>query len=374
MTTSPDTVRPADTVHQADAASAARPAALTEQTPAPGATFGEATRTPSRTPRPDFADEPTSTFQRFLVGLFVAVPLVALIAAIPLMWGWGLDWHAVVIALVFYWVSGLGVTVGYHRYFTHGSFKAKTGLRVAMAIAGSLAIEGPVITWVSDHRRHHKFSDREGDPHSPWRYGEDWKALTKGLAYAHIGWLFDPHKTSQEKFSPDLLADQRIRRVDHQFPALVAISLLLPALIGGLWGLSWQGALTAFFWASLVRIALLHHVTWSINSVCHFFGRRRFAVEDESRNVFWLAPFSMGEAWHHNHHAFPTSAFHGLRFWERVTDPTGLLIVLLEKLGLVWNVVRISPERQAAKLAAGSGSYPSSSGAIVSPAPSRAAQ
>jgi stearoyl-CoA desaturase (delta-9 desaturase) len=166
----------------------------------------------------------------------------------------------VIIAAVFYTISGLGVTVGYHRYFTHGSFKANTGLRVALAIAGSLAMEGPVITWVSDHRRHHKYSDREGDPHSPWRYGTDTRALAKGLAYAHIGWLFDPNQTSQEKFSPDLLADKRIKAVDKAFGPLVAVSLLLPALIGGLWGMSWQGALTAFFWASLVRIALLPHV------------------------------------------------------------------------------------------------------------------
>src|SRR6202050_5713921 len=351
MTTSPDTVRPADTVHQADAASAAQPAALTDQTPAPGATLGEATRTQSRTPRPDFADEPTSTFQRFLVGLFVAVPLVALIAAIPLMWGWGLDWHAVVIALVFYWVSGLGVTVGYNRYFTHGSFKAKTGMRVAMAIAGSLSIEGPVITWVSGHRRHHKFSDREGDPHSPWRYGEDWKALTKGLAYAHIGWLFDPNKTSQEKFSPGLLADQRIRRVDRQFPALVAISLLLPALIGGLWGLSWQGALTAFFWASLVRIALLHHVTWSINSICHTFGSEEFEVRDRSRNVAWLAIASFGESWHNLHHADPTCARHGALKGQ--LDSSARVIRWFEQLGWAYDVRGRDEERLSAKRPAG---------------------
>src|ERR1700757_283601 len=171
---------------------------------------------------PDLKETPMSRAQQVLVGVFVFVPMLALLAAIPFAWGWGLNWHDVVIGAVFYWVSGLGVTVGYHRYFTHSSFKAKSGLRVALAVAGSLAIEGPVITWVSDHRRHHKYSDREGDPHSPWRYGDDWKALSKGLLYAHIGWLFDPNKTSQEKFSPDLLADRRIKAVDGWFPGLGA--------------------------------------------------------------------------------------------------------------------------------------------------------
>jgi stearoyl-CoA desaturase (delta-9 desaturase) len=219
--------------------------------------------------RPDLAEESATVAQRVLVGVFVVVPLLALIAAIPLAWGWGLGWHDVVIALVFYWLTGLGITVGFHRYFTHGSFKAKTGLRVALAVFGTMAIEGPVFNWVADHRRHHKFSDREGDPHSPWRYGEDTKALAKGLAYAHMLWLFDENMTSQEKFIPDLLADRKLRIVHKLFPVIVLTSMLTPALIGGLWGLSWHGALTAFFWASLVRVALLHHVTWSINSICH---------------------------------------------------------------------------------------------------------
>jgi stearoyl-CoA desaturase (delta-9 desaturase) len=301
-----------------------------------------------RAARPDFEDEPSSTFQRFLVGLFVAIPMVALVAAIPLLWGWGLDWHAVVIALVFYWVSGPGVTVGYHRYFTHGSFKAKTGLRVALAIAGSLAIEGPVITWVSDHRRHHKYSDREGDPHSPWRYGDDWKALSKGLVYAHIGWLFDPNKTSQEKFSPDLLADRRIRRVDSWFFAFVAVTLLLPALIGGLWGMSIHGALTAFFWASLVRICLLHHVTWSINSVCHTFGNEDFEVRDKSRNVAWLALPSFGESWHNLHHSDPTCARHGAL--EGQIDISARAIWWAEKLGWAWDVRWPDEDRLTGKL------------------------
>jgi len=292
--------------------------------------------------------------QRVLVGVFVGVPLLAVIAAIPLAWAYGfLSWHDVVIALPFYIVSGLGITVGYHRYFTHGSFKAKTGLRVALAIAGSLAIEGPVITWVSDHRRHHKYSDKEGDPHSPWRYGEDWKALSKGLAYAHIGWLFDPNKTSQEKFSPDLLADKHVKAVDRWFFGLVAVTLLLPPLVGGLWGAAvggggaWKGALTAFLWASLVRICLLHHVTWSINSICHTFGSEEFEVRDRSKNVAWLAILSFGESWHNLHHADPTCARHGALKGQ--LDSSARVIRWFEQLGWAYDVRWPDAERLSAK-------------------------
>ena len=300
-----------------------------------------ATPAPSPTTRPvprsDFAEEPATIFQRTLVGVFVAVPLLALIAAIPLAWGWGfLGWHDVVIALGFYYMTGLGITVGFHRYFTHGSFKAKTGLRVALAVCGTMAIQGPVFNWVADHRRHHKYSDKEGDPHSPWRYGDDTKALAKGLAYAHMIWLFDPNKTSQQKFIPDLLADRKLRIVHKMFPVLVATSLLLPALIGGLWGLSWHGALTAFFWASLVRISLLHHVTWSINSICHTFGDEEFEVRDKARNVSWLAIASFGESWHNLHHADPTCARHGVLKGQ--LDPSARVIWALEKLGWAYDV------------------------------------
>jgi stearoyl-CoA desaturase (delta-9 desaturase) len=354
MTSSPDTVHGADAT-TGPAPLTAHPAsqATSPATPAPAGTVGgtvdpTATRTRVRPVRPDFEDEPSSTLQRFLVGVFVAVPFAALVAAIPLLWGWGLlGWHDVVIALVFYWVSGLGITVGFHRYFTHGSFKAKTGLRVALAVAGTLAIQGPVITWVSDHRRHHKYSDKEGDPHSPWRYGDDWKALSKGLVYAHIGWLFDPNQTSQEKFSPDLLADRRIKAVDKLFPALVAVTLLLPALIGGLWGLSWQGALTAFFWGSLVRVALLHHVTWAINSICHTFGNEEFEVRDRSKNVSWMAIASFGESWHNLHHADPTCARHGALKGQ--VDPSARVIWAFEKLGWASDVRWPDEERLTAK-------------------------
>src|SRR6266851_8570852 len=200
-------------------------------------------RVPAPGPRPDVDPEPSSTTERVLVAVFVAVPFLALVAAVPLAWGWGLGWHDVVIAIAFYLVTGLGVSMGLHRYFTHGSFKAVRGFKIALAVAGSLAIEGPVITWVADHRRHHKYSDKEGDPHSPWRFGDDWKALTKGLVFAHVGWLFDPNKTSLEKFCPDLLADSDIRKVSKSFPAAVAASLLLPPVVGGLWSMSLHGAI-----------------------------------------------------------------------------------------------------------------------------------
>src|SRR5690242_9394314 len=289
-----------------------------------------------RAVRPDIDPERASTLQRVLVAVFVGVPMAALVAAVPVAWGWGLGWRDVIIAVAFYLFSGLGISIGFHRYFTHGSFKAVRGFKILLAIAGSSALEGPLITWVSDHRRHHKFSDREGDPHSPWRFGEDWKALIKGLGFAHMGWLFDSETTSVEKFSPDWLADRDIRRLSAGFGWIVFGSLVAPALIGGLWSMSWQGAVTAFFWASLVRVAFLHHVTWSINSICHTFGKEEFEVRDKSRNVNWLAILSFGESWHNLHHADPTCARHGVLRGQ--IDIAARCIWAAERLGLVSDV------------------------------------
>ncbi len=286
--------------------------------------------------RPEIMPERTSVLDRVLVGVFVAVPLLALLAAVPLAWGWGLGWHDIVLAVAFYYLTGLGVSVGLHRYFTHGSFKAARGFKIALAIAGSMAIEKPVITWVADHRRHHKYSDKDGDPHSPWRFGTDAKALAKGLGYAHVGWMFDGDITSAQKFCPDWLADSDVVTISRWFPGLVAVSLLGPALIGGLWSMSWQGAATAFFWATLVRIAFLHHITWSINSICHTFGKADFEVRDKSRNVSWLAILSFGESWHNLHHADPTCARHGVLKGQ--IDIAARTIWLAEKLGWVYDV------------------------------------
>jgi stearoyl-CoA desaturase (Delta-9 desaturase) len=288
--------------------------------------------------------------EQWLIAVFVFVPLLALVAAVPVAWGWGLGWHDLVIAAVFYAISGHGITVGFHRYFTHGAFKAKKALRVALAVAGSLAIEGPVIRWVADHRRHHAYSDRDGDPHSPWRYGENLKALMKGLWHAHIGWMFDVEQTNHQRFAPDLLADRAIVRVSKAFPWLSAVSLLLPPAVGFAWsGGHWQGAATAFFWASLVRVAVLHHVTWSINSICHTVGKRPFSARDKSGNVWWLAIPSMGESWHNLHHADPTAARHGVLRGQ--LDSSARVIWTFEKLHLATDVRWPSPERIAGKLA-----------------------
>ncbi len=279
---------------------------------------------------------------------FIAVPFVCVLVGAFVAWGGFLSWRDVVISTVFYAITGHGITVGFHRFFTHGSFKAGRGVTIALAVSGSMAVEGPVTRWVADHRRHHAYSDKEGDPHSPWRYGENFPALCKGLWHAHIGWLFDVEQTDQKRFVPDLLADDDVARVNRLFPLWVTLSLGLPPVLGALLALATgndvsTGAVTAFFWASLVRMAVLHHSTWAINSICHTFGERPFKTRDRSSNVWPLAFLSMGESWHNLHHADPTAARHGVDRWQ--FDSSAELIRGLEKLGLATDVRWPSRER-----------------------------
>ncbi|WP_031469013.1 acyl-CoA desaturase [Sciscionella sediminilitoris] len=274
--------------------------------------------------------------EHILVKVFVLLPLVALIVAVPFAWGWGLNGIDLGLAALFFVISGLGITAGYHRYFTHGSFKTGRPLRIALAIAGSLAAQGPVTQWVADHRRHHAFSDRAGDPHSPWLFGTGPKALAKGFWHAHMGWLFDRDITNADRFAPDLRADRDIQRVDQLFPLWVASSLVLPGVLGGLLSWSVWGGVTAFFWAGFVRVGVLHHVTWSVNSICHMIGDRPFASRDKAANFWPLAIFSFGEAWHNLHHADPTCARHGVLRGQ--IDISARLIWIFEKLGWAHNV------------------------------------
>ena len=287
-----------------------------------------------------------------VVKLLVFVPLAALLAAVPLAWGWGMSWVDVGLAVLFYFFTCAGVTLGFHRYFTHRAFKAARPVRVALAIVGSLAFQGPIVTWVADHRRHHAFTDKEGDPHSPWLFGTSAAAVAKGFWHSHFGWLLDHEVTNPARFAPDLLADPDIVRVNRQFPLWSALSLLAPAVLGGLLTWSWWGAVTAFFWAGLVRVGVLHHVTWSVNSICHMIGTRPWTVRDRSTNFWPLAIATMGESWHNLHHADPTCARHGVGPGQ--IDMTARIIWIFEKLGWARDV-RWPTSRRLARLAAGRG-------------------
>jgi stearoyl-CoA desaturase (Delta-9 desaturase) len=283
----------------------------------------------------------------------VMVPFCGVIVAAVLLWNRFLSWRDVAIFALMYALTAIGVTVGFHRLLTHRAFQTRAWLRYTLAVLGSMSLQGPVIDWVADHRKHHTFTDEDGDPHSPHAgHGAGLTGMAKGLWHAHVGWLFDTHgQASSKRFARDLVEDPTMRRINRSFPLIAFASLALPFLLGfALSGGSLvAGGLSALLWAGLVRIFLVHHITWSINSICHFFGRRRFDTDDESTNVFWLALPSLGEAWHHNHHAFPQSAFHGLRWYE--LDPSGWLILALAKVGLAWDVVRVTPEKAQAKLA-----------------------
>jgi stearoyl-CoA desaturase (Delta-9 desaturase) len=286
--------------------------------------------------------------------LAVALPFAATLAAVVLLWNSVVSVTDLAILAVMYVLTGLGVTVGYHRMLTHRSFQSSKPVEYAFAVMGSMAVQGPVMAWVADHRKHHAHADHEGDPHSPHvGHGEGVGSVFRGLWHAHVGWLLtDQGQASARKYAPDLLEDRGMRAINRRFPQLVLLSLAVPAAAGfALSGGSLAGAATGLLWGGLVRIFFVHHVTWSVNSVCHFLGTRRFETDDQSTNVAWLSLLSFGESWHHNHHAFPRSAGHGLRRWESALDPSGLVIKAMEKIGLARNVVRIAPERQEQRLA-----------------------
>jgi stearoyl-CoA desaturase (delta-9 desaturase) len=281
----------------------------------------------------------------------VVFPFLATLMAVVLLWNRLVSTGDLLIAAAMYLLTAIGITVGFHRLLTHRSFQTSKPLEYAFAVLGSMAVQGPVISWVADHRKHHAHTDSEGDPHSP-HIGHDGgtRGVLGGLWHAHSGWLMSTQgRADWKRYAAELYEDRGMRIIARQFVPLVLLSLALPALAGYLVSGTLVGAATGLLWGGLVRIFFVHHVTWSVNSVCHFFGTRRFDTNDYSTNVFWLALPSLGESWHHNHHAFPRSAVHGLRGWE--IDPSALIIGALEKLGLAWNVVRVSPERQAQRVA-----------------------
>jgi stearoyl-CoA desaturase (delta-9 desaturase) len=274
----------------------------------------------------------------------VLIPMVGFVLAVVLLWDRGVGAPEMSVLLGMYLITGVGITVGYHRLLTHKAFQAPRGVRYALAVLGSMAVQGPVLDWVADHRKHHVFSDREGDPHSPHHH----ESGLRGLLHAHVGWLLENNgQASKRQFARDLLGDPGMRTINRLFPVWVLIGLMIP------FGLGWAirgtlaGGLAGLLWGGLVRIFLVHHVTWSVNSVCHFLGKRRWNTPDESRNVGWLALISLGESWHHNHHAFPRSAYHGLRWYE--LDVSALVIRALAAIGVAREVVTADSEPQRAR-------------------------
>jgi stearoyl-CoA desaturase (delta-9 desaturase) len=292
-----------------------------------------------------------SKLEKYANLVAVLVPFVAFAVAVTLLWNDVVGPTDLAILAGLYLFSAFGITIGYHRLLTHRSFDAPRPVRYALAIMGQTAVQGPVVDWVADHRKHHAFTDEEGDPHSPHLHGGGLKGALHGLYHAHMGWLFVTQgQADRRRYARDLMDDPLMKRISKSFVWNALGGLALAFLLGLAISGTLAGGLTALLWGGLVRVFFVHHITWSINSICHFFGRRRFAIDDHSTNVFWLALPSLGESWHHNHHAFPRSARHGLRWWE--IDVTGLVIMAMKRVGLARDVVTVSPEKQAERLAA----------------------
>jgi stearoyl-CoA desaturase (delta-9 desaturase) len=300
--------------------------------------------------RDDIEPVAHETRDRIITGTVTVVPFLALGVVAWQVWASLLHWSDILVFAILYACTALSVTIGFHRLFTHRSFATTSWMRGVLAAMGSMAIEGPVISWVADHRKHHAFADIEGDPHSPHvDHGVGWRGALRGLAHAHVGWLFlHNQRGSRKRYAPDLIADPVVSRVDRTFVFWAVGGLAAAFALGWLIGGTLTAALTGLLWGGAVRVLVVHHVTYSINSLCHFFGRKRFDTGDESRNLAWLSVLSFGEAWHNNHHAFPTSAAHGMRWYE--LDISALIIRGLERVGLAWDVVRIDPARQQRKL------------------------
>ncbi len=302
---------------------------------------------------PEAQDRGTSTkrrpgWEQALVYVVVGLPMLGLVVAVALAAQFGgISAADAGIAFLFYLISGFGVTIGFHRLFTHGSFKTNRPLKIALAVAGSLALEGPVIRWVADHRKHHAFSDDEGDPHSPWRFGSSTRGLLKGLLWAHTGWLFDREQTSARRWAPDLIADPDLMKINKLFPVIALSSLAVPTLMGYALTGTAMGAFTAYIWGGLVRILVVHHVTWSVNSLCHVIGERPYKTMDKASNVGWLAILSFGESWHNLHHADPKSARHGVEKGQ--IDTSAAVIELFEKAGWATDV-RWPTEKRMARI------------------------
>lgn len=287
-------------------------------------------------PHTSIAPVPCGTAEQVGTLIGVVLPFLGVAVAVYGLWGWGVSWWALALLIVMYTGTGLGITIGYHRLFTHRSFECYGPVKYTLAVLGSMAVQGPLFRWVGTHRRHHQHSDSPGDPHSPHRFGSGARSIIAGWWHAHVGWIIGPKYADFDSYVRDLKRDRNLRLVDRMFGVWVALGLIIPTVIGGLVTGTWSGAALGLLWGGLVRVFLVHHVTWSINSVCHLWGTRPFHGADESRNNALFGVLAFGEGWHNNHHAFPTSARHGLRWWQ--LDSSYWIIRVLQAMGLAWRV------------------------------------
>ena len=282
------------------------------------------------------APQPAPLLLRCVTLIAMLVPVAGVVVTPFYVWGRGFGWTDLWLLIGMYVVTSLGITIGFHRLFVHRSFETWTWLKFIIAVFGSMAVEGSLLDWVGMHRRHHQYSDTPHDPHTPHHHGTGAWGAIKGLWHAHIGWCFDANPPDLERYTKDLAAVPALRVVSAWFPMWIVLGLLIPALIGGLVSRSWWGAWTAFLWGGLVRVFIVHHVTWSINSACHLWGRQPFHSRDMSRNNLLFGFIGMGEGWHNTHHAFPHSVRHGLRWWQ--LDLSYWIIRLMAAVGLAWNL------------------------------------
>ncbi len=277
----------------------------------------------------------------------VIIPLAGLAAAIVLLWGVAFNWLYLALLVGMYVLTGLGITIGYHRLFTHRAFRTPKPVAIVLGVLGSMAVQGPLLKWVATHRRHHQHADEHGDPHSPHTHPRGLAGFFKGLWHAHLGWIFAPEYGGLRLYSQDLCKDRSLRFISRAFPWWVVLGLAIPAALGGVLTMSWMGVLLGFIWGGLVRVCLLHHITWSVNSVCHLWGWRPYHTGDESRNNPIIGVLALGEGWHNNHHAFPTSAAHGLRWWQ--LDVSYFIIRGMGLAGLASEIRRPDRARLADK-------------------------
>ncbi len=298
--------------------------------------------TPPKQPHTTELHAPVKRGARFIVLVSVVLPPLALIAVMWLAWGNGFSVLDLCLLVGMYIVAGLGITVGFHRYFTHKAFECPRWVKIGLGITGSMAVQGDLFWWCAVHRQHHQHSDEEHDPHSP-HVGQG--GPVRRFIYSHFGWLFKLEQPDQDRYIPDLKADPDLRMVSRLFPVWAFISMLIPTVLGGVITGTWLGALTGLLWGGLVRVFVEHHITWSVNSVCHIWGTQPFESHDHSRNNPIIGIFSLGEGWHNNHHAFPTSAKHGLAWWQ--FDFTWITIKCMSFLGLASKLKTPSPDRIA---------------------------